>query len=58
MVDFSNSKLWALTLASNELYKVWPRQQILSAFLAGRAPQVINDNVADYFTPLIQVHNF
>ena len=55
-VDFSHTDLFGPTLKKDELYKVWPRKQSLSAFLEGRATQVISDNVANYFAPLIQVY--
>ena len=42
-------------LQSNQIYKVWPKQQNLGAFVQGRAGQVIDDKLTRYFEPLTTV---
>ena len=42
-------------MKSEEMYKVWPKQQNLEAFVQGRAEQVITEKVEHYFSPLEMV---
>ena len=55
VIDFSSSTLMEFELQSDQIYKVWPKQQNLGAFVQGRAGQVIDDKLTRYFEPLTTV---
>ena len=54
-IDSSSYELFKFGLKPDEIYKVWPRHQSLSAFVQSRAEQLFAYNAANFFLPLKQV---